>query len=200
MIPVSVHDLHDYTPRAARDQAPAPVFVLRTPSLRQRAAWRRAIAASGARFVPASQLAEALREAVRALAPENADALVDLVDQAAAMSEGLAPADADVGERLRALELAMQAWPAYAELIAARAYWWEMSALLAFEHFVAGWRDVGIDYAARGGLVDPAVMERLPEGWVYEVGVEAITLTAPSDAQRGNSELPRPSQPGPATS
>lgn len=200
MVPVSVHDVHRYIPRALRDQAGAPVFLLRTPSLRQRAAWRRDIAAAGARFVATSELLEQLRAAIGAWGLSNSAELIELVDQAEAMSEGKAPIDAEVAQRMRALENIMQGFGPYAELVAARSFWWEISTMLAFRHFVCGWENLAPAYAARLGLVDEAVVDQLPDAFVFEVGTEAVALTSPDASQRKNFESPRPSPSDPAIS
>lgn len=203
MIPVSAKDVHEFTPGDAGE--PAPVFMLRTPTLRQRAAWRRDIAAAGARFVASSELYELLRQALHETAPRNLDQLLELIDNHEAAAEGKAPLDDEVARGVRELELAMQVFTPYAELVAARAFWWEIACAQAFRHFVVGWRgvlvnDQALEFAARNGLVADAVLELVPEAWIYAAGAAAMGLLSPSSEQRKNLESPRPSPPGPAIS
>lgn len=201
MIPTSARDVREHTPQLPPGFAgPAPVFRLRVPTLRQRAAWRRDIAQTGARIVTDEEMFRALRECMTESEPANLASLIEVIDRAEAIAAGTIEDDEGTRHALVAIENAARGHPRYAELIAARSFRFEMTILMSFRHFVCGWTGLDVEYRERGGIVPEDVVEQVPEAFILDVGAAAMGLLSPSRADRGNSASPRPSPSDPATS
>jgi len=177
-----------------------PVYLIRVPSLRARAAWRRDVAASGARMPSNAEMFEAMRAALREVAPANLDALLEMVDQAEYAAEKGEPLDAKAAREIGALETQLLSVPVYSVLQGARQYWASIAPIIAAQHFIAGWESVGAPYETSRGLVTDAALEALPRGHAEEAGWHAIGLMSVSKDQTKNSASPSRSLEGPKPS
>src|SRR5690349_10245918 len=90
MLPIGTADPVRFTPARYGDGAAgAPVYLIRPATIRERMAFRRDVAAAGARFVAVDALRAALREGVQATAaPDAAEKLVAILDEVDAAVEG----------------------------------------------------------------------------------------------------------------
>jgi hypothetical protein len=179
--------LADVEARCAAGGDAVPVYHVRVPTLRDRAVWRRAVAEAGARLPSQAELLDALRAALREVAPENLEALLEKVDLFAAMEAGKVPPDAELARDMAALETQLLAVPRYAVLVGARTFWFEIAPLVAAAHFLAGWENAGVDYAAERGRVSDELLGALPQGHAAEMGLRAIGLMSLTPAEAKNS-------------
>jgi hypothetical protein len=160
---------------AALDGAP-PVYLIAVPSLRQRLAWRRDLAASGARYAPEPELIASLRRGVEAtVIEEDRPALLDLLDRFEAAPEE--ERDAELVDEAEQIGTAMRtAFGPYAALLADRQHWIEMAPLLAAERFLTGWENVEARFNRAGERVAETSLRAIPEGHLAQIGWKAIAL------------------------
>jgi hypothetical protein len=189
-----------FTPPGEQGESP-PVYVITAPTLMQRAAFRRDVAAAGARYPGQDEMFRALREGIRAAVEEDAQpALLEKLDAAEAAGSGLAE-DAELARDLAEIETAMRRHhPPYAALEAERAYWLSIAPIVAARHFLRGWEGVEAPFRRQNGLVPEDLLAQLPDATVEAIGWEAIALMSPSRVQAKNSASPSPSPSDPATS
>jgi len=189
-----------FTPKGEAGDNP-PVYAIAVPTLMQRAAFRRDVAAAGARYPGQDEMFVALREGVRAAVEDDAQpALLETLDAAEAAGAGLAE-DAELARDMAGIEAAMRRHhPPYAALEAERAYWLSVAPIVAARHFLRGWEGVAAPFRRQAGLVPEDLLAELPDAHVEAIGWEAISLMSPSRAQAKNSASPSPSPSDPQTS
>lgn len=176
-----------------------PTYLIAPATIRERIAFRRAVAAEGARMPRDDELVACLRAGVREAAPDNADELLATIDEwAETPPEDRGP---DLIARMEAIEQAMRAsYPPYAQLEAARVHWISIAPLVACEMFLRGWQNVDVPFKRVRGKVAEECLEALPEDHLAEIGWKAISLMQPDKAAEKNSGSPSPSPSSPATS
>lgn len=196
MLPLSAKQPLRFTPPGEHPDPP-PVYLIRPATVLDRAAFRRDMTAVGARYHQKAAQISALRRALQEVAPANLDQLladIDAVEAGGDLAKAALPAVAEIEQKIA------RADPRYAELIADNEHWLEVAPHLAFRRFVAGWENVSVPFAQRGGLVAEATAEALPADHVVSVGYEAIRLFSPTKDEEKNSAPPPPSPSGQATS
>lgn len=159
-------------------------YLIQPLSYTQRAAFRAEHARRGGIFPSNAQMFAALRVAVEANSPANADDL--LSDIALAEAE---PENAQAKAKLTAIEAACAALGGYAELLAARRLWTDMLPFVAARHALRGWEGPGLPEFQKdaAGLVPPHLLEVLPDAELADIGWRADALMQPSRAAVGNS-------------
>ena len=164
---------------AARFESP-PIYFLATPTILERAKWRRAVLATGARWHDDDAMVACLKRGIaEALAPAQEAELLDIVDRFASYDEAQTPEDLAID--FEEIERSVQgAYPAYAGLAADRAYWLSVAPILAAQHFLTGWENVEAPFAKRAGLLTENCLAMIPEAHVMEVGLKAIGLMSPT--------------------
>ena len=164
---------------AARFETP-PVYLLATPTILERAKWRRSVLATGARWHDDDAMVACLKRGIaEVVAPAQEAALLDIVDRFADCDEGQAPGDLAID--FEEIERTVQgAYPAYAGLAADRAYWLSVAPILAAQHFLMGWENVEAPFAQRAGQLTENCLAMIPEAHVMEVGLKAIELMSPT--------------------
>ncbi len=164
---------------AARFETP-PVYLLATPTILERAKWRRAVLATGARWHDDEAMVACLKRGIaEVVAPGQEAELLDIVDRFADCDEGQAPGDLAID--FEEIERTVQgAYPAYAGLAADRAYWLSVAPILAAQHFLMGWENVEAPFAQRAGQLTENCLAMIPEAHVMEVGLKAIELMSPT--------------------
>jgi hypothetical protein len=156
-----------------------PTYFLAVPSLRDRLAYRRALAATGARYATDAELLATMREGVNAVVAEDQRAiLIDILDRFEGAPEAerageIADQVEEIGRVLR------PAFAGYAELLADRQYWLEMAPLLAAQHFLRGWENAGATFKRTGNLAAEDCLRGIPERHLAEVGWKALALMGP---------------------
>ncbi len=108
-----------------------PVYLISTPTILERAKWRRSVLATGARWHDDEAMVACLKRGIAdVLAPAQEAELLDIVDRFTGCDEGQAPEDLAID--FEEIERAVQgAYPTYAGLAADRAYWLSAAPILA---------------------------------------------------------------------
>jgi hypothetical protein len=165
---------------AARFENP-PVYLLATPTILERAKWRRSVLATGARWHDDGAMVACLKRGItEVVAPGQVAELLDIVDRFANWEEGQAPEDLAID--FEEIERTVQgACPAYAGLAADRAYWLSVAPILAAQHFLTGWENIEAPFEQRAGQLTEDCLAILPESHVMEIGLKAIELMSPTE-------------------
>lgn len=212
MLPASSRDLIRFIPREFSTEARAeaeqrggdlsrfetpPVYLIGVPTVMGRAAWRRDVAAAGARYWTDELMLEALRYGIRLVVEaEQQPELLAIVDryeeEKAAASEGASGAtpNGDLVEIERAIRTH---YPRYAEMEADRVFWLTVAPIKAAQHFLRGWENLATRFERKAGLVSEAALGGLPETHVMEIGFKAMNLMVPGKDQEKNFASPSPS-------
>ena len=164
---------------AARFETP-PVYLLATPTILERAKWRRSVLATGARWHDDGSMIACLKRGIaEVVAPAQETKLLDIVDRFAGFDEGQAPEDLAI--EFEEIERTVQgAYPAYAGLAADRAYWLSVAPILATQHFLTGWENIDAPFEQRARLLTEDCLAMIPEVHVMEVGLKVIELMSPT--------------------
>ena len=164
---------------AARFESP-PIYFLATPTILERAKWRRAVLATGARWHDDDAMVVCLKRGIsEVVAPAQEAELLDIVDRFAGYDEGQAPEDLAI--EFEEIERTVQgAYPAYAGLAADRAYWLSVAPILAAQQFLSGWENIDAPFEQRAGQLTEDCLAMIPEAHVMEVGLKAIELMSPT--------------------
>lgn len=184
MLPISTKDL-------VRHSSGGATFDLAVPSRLQRAAFRRDLAATGARYPSDAELRQAMRDGIEALVAEDQRAeLLEAVDQLEA-----GDSSDQVRERIEALErVLVKRFAPYGDLLAARGHWLEVAPIVACQHFLRGWDGLALPFASRAGLVPPDLLDQaLSDEQIVSVGLKILSLMSPGKDQEKNSASPSPS-------
>ena len=186
--------------RVEEKDGKVPIFLLGVPSSFEKAEWRRAVAAVPCRFPNTTALLDTARDVLRDLEPENLAYLLELCDQAEHAAGPGAPAlDEAFAQEWAALEEVLAREPRYAAILADRRHWLDVAPMIAAQHFLIGWENVGFPFKrARRGYVSESLIERIGEGWAREIGMRAIELMSINKATEKNSASPSPSTTSPA--
>jgi hypothetical protein len=158
----------------------SPIYLIATPTILERAKWRRAVLATGARWHDDDAMLACLKRGISdVVAPDQETDLLDIVDRFAGFDEGQAPEDLaiDFDEIERTIQ---GAYPAYAGLAADRAYWLSVAPIIAAQQFLRGWENVDTPFEQRAGQLTEDCLALIPETHVMEVGLKAIELMAPT--------------------
>lgn len=208
-LPLSVHDVIDFTPSSLTDLNPAPVIRLGVPDYKTRAKIRREIAAAGARYVGEGPFLTALAEGVEALGPDNAEALLADID---VIRLGAPSIEADEDERAayaqaaarvdELVEILRPLIPKVASIIADRQYFMEMAPAIALQALFRGIThgDFKLPPRALAPADYEVLIARLGDASVAEAGFKALSLMSLDEATRKNSGSPPESLPSPGPS
>jgi hypothetical protein len=170
---------------AARFETP-PVYLIETPTILERAKWRRSVLATGARWHDDEAMVVCLKRGIaEVVAPGQEAELQNIVDRFAGCEEGQAPEDLTID--FEEIERTVQgAYPAYAGLAADRAYWLSVAPILAAQHFMRGWENIDAPFEQRAGLLTEDCLAMIPEAHVMEIGLKAIELMSPTEGTAKN--------------
>lgn len=195
-LPTSTKTVDRYIPPFYEGQDDAPVYLLRTPSLIERAAFRRDLRAAGATYSSDEDLFEALREGVRAIDPVNRDELLADVDAIA--ESGIENASGELRARVGEIMRQVRAfYPRFAGLEGDREYFMQVMPIVACRHFLLGWENLDAPFERKNGLTSDHCLQQLPDRDLYAVGFHALSLMNVSETERKNSESRSPSASSP---
>jgi hypothetical protein len=177
--------------RAAAPEV-TPVYLVKPATPLEKARWRRAVAAEGARFVSPPEVRREVRRALFQVQPNDAAEWLALLDRADEGDE-VSAEDARLLDVL--LTATMRASANVAELVAAQHYWYEVAPVIAAQQFCRGWvvgprQADGAQLPPRDAALDEAALALLPEADLTEIGWKAIALMRPSEEQEKNSASP----------
>jgi hypothetical protein len=194
----------------------AKTYLLRTPSVMDRARYRRAIAEAGARRSGPVGLLDALSRSVASLMAESDDDVRGAVlakiaayrEKLAAYAEaardgeydtddGKARAATDLldlvksGEALRAIEDAARGGdPKYAAQCADDEAYFGFAGVVGARMFLVGWTGFDGDVARGPEGATEATLAKIPEGHFPAIGLKLETMLNLSETQRKNSVSP----------
>jgi hypothetical protein len=170
---------------AARFASP-PIYLLATPTILERAKWRRSVLATGARWHDDDAMVACLKRGIaEVVAPAQEANLLDIVDRFAGYDEGQAPEDLAID--FEEIERTVQgAYPAYAGLAADRAYWLSVAPIIAAQHFLRGWENIEAPFEQRAGQLTEDCLALIPEEHVMEIGLKVIELMSPTEGMAKN--------------
>jgi len=202
----SAHDLVAFTPPGSpRTYRLAPL------TYRERIFFRAALAREAGMRPSPQDVSNALRAALREIAPANLDEAIVVVDEADAAREAVeaAPDDAvlkaklaEAQARLAVIITACMDVPVYAELRAAGERWTGMAPWVACRHALRGWEGPGLPaFQREKGLVPEALLDAMPASEIAAVGWRSFLLVSLDRSAEGNSvaPLPSPGIPAPST-
>lgn len=190
-------------------------YHLRIPSRADQIKYRRALAATGASFHRASDLCDALENAFKRLASDDArpgivslidsyrdanDAFVALIveaDDEDMKSQAVADARASMQAAAAALEpyarAARSGDPVYAGMLADNEVYWDLAGLVASRMFLVAWEGIAAEFPPRGidGLGDAGI-DIIPAADLGLIGIGYDAMTRISPARRKNSATASP--------
>ncbi|WP_424138666.1 hypothetical protein [Roseomonas chloroacetimidivorans] len=184
---LSRRDVEEFTPPGSpRTYKIAPLTV------RERMAARAEVVAEGGTYPSQADLYEAMRQVLREAETEGLDDLLATLDAAEAMPADETGAEADeLRQKVRRIETACQAAPAYTALLARRARHMGAIPFVYFRRAVRGWEGPDLPaFARKAGVVSDEAMEGVPEDEITLVGWRAFAMTRPSKDAEKNSEEP----------
>jgi hypothetical protein len=172
-------------------------YVVAPLTFRERAAYQADLSRFGGVYPTTTQMMQALRSAVEALAPSNAAELLEMLTRAE-----LDPNDAQARQAVQIIEASCSMVPAYAELLAARTRYLAAVPWVAARHALREWDGPGLPaFRRERGVVPEELLDAVPPDELEEVGWQAAALLRPGASAEGNSASPSPSPttPAPAT-
>jgi len=199
------------------------VYLLKPPSVYERVKFRRAVSAAGGRLHGQLSLIEALGRAVVELMaespPEARDAVlakieahrvkaVECMEAARALQfeesedtrrafAAAAAALAESGRGLVVIEAeAVGAHPAYAQMVADDAVYWEIAGIEGARLFLMGWEGITGKFARNAGGLSEASLAAISQGDFAVIGAKIESLCRVSETQRKNFSSPPATPPG----
>lgn len=191
-LPISRTDIDRFTPPGS-----TAVYLLATPTLMQRAAFKRDLVSLGATMHDRPALLAALRADLRAAAPYNLDQLIEVLDgYEAAPDEADSATKAEVDGMMR---LARAYAGEYAQRLGDNAHFNDVLPIVACKHFLVGWEGVTdadgkpAPFARVNNQTTDATLMAIPAAELVAVGMRAFLRMVVPDGIKKNSASPSPS-------
>jgi hypothetical protein len=151
-------------------------------TFRERQAFRAALTAEAGMFPTSPQMLDALKAAVREIAPDNAGEWIDTIDAATADE-----ADEAARARLVSVEAVCAGVPAYAALLAARQRYLGMMPFIAAQYALRGWRGADVpEFRRERGIVPGDLLDLIPADEIEAIGWRASAMMQPDKAAEKN--------------
>lgn len=218
MLPISAKDTVRFTPADLDGQAGAPVYIIAVPTMMGRAAWRRDVAAQGAKYPTDSERFAIMRRGVEELADDaQRGRLLDVIATAAAERDDR-PREliADSPDLAKLHDILRANHPPYATFVSERQYWLEVAPIMAARRFLRGWENVfsfgasaapgsapgardaqALVFRLEHGVVPDDLLDEMDPVHVDRIGWRAIGLLTLGRSAEKNSASPQPSLPSP---
>jgi hypothetical protein len=171
-------------------------YVLRVPTVYDRARLRRACLARGARHWPDLEMMAVLADGVRKLLVSDEDAerrtafLADIEEHTAllATEQEVPP---ELIARIAEIEAAVvRGYAPYAERVADRTYWQDVLPIEAVRLLLAGWEGIeDLPEIGPEGLSERS-LSMIPDRHLGPLGLRALSLFAPTEQEAKNSVSP----------
>jgi hypothetical protein len=208
LLALSTKDAVRFTPDRLKERDPVPVFLLKTPSLRDKIALDAEVQAEGVRYPPNTEYAEVLREAVLAQVLErDHPQLLEIILEYEAVNEEGNPIPAELTERIEEIAKALRPYHRpLAQLEAERTRYLGTAFLVRAEMFllkIEGDPEAPEIERRYGKLTEDcqnAIEQRYGQGTLFAIGGRTIEITQPTEDERKNSPSPPASPPDPETS
>ena len=163
---------------------------------RERNLFRRALVAEGATYPGTEAMFAALRAALQEIAPGNLAELLGMVEAAETEQADGGPGAATVA--LAPIEAAARSVPAYAQLLADRAYYLAAYPGLLARYALRGWDGPGLPaFERRNGEVPEVLLDAVPDAELADLGWAAHPLAFVTRSAEKNSAAPSPSPASP---
>lgn len=194
MLPTDTSEIERFIPESS-----SVTYLIATPSVMERARFKRDLVAAGATFHDDAALLAALRDDLRAVHPANLDHLLELLDQFEALADTdadppLAAAVADI-ERLGRVAAGR-----YAALLGERAFFNDVLPIIAARLFLVGWEGTDTPFARANGLTADRTLGLIPEATLRQIGARAFARMVLTGDLEKNSPSPSPSPSNPTPS
>lgn len=194
MLPTSTPEVERFTPEGS-----SVTYLIATPSVMERARFKRDLVASGATYHDDAALLSALREDLRAVQPANLDRLLEMLDQFEALESKsddpqLVAAVADMERLGRA------AAGRYAGLLGERAFFNDVLPIVAARSFLIGWEGIEKPFERASGITSDRTLSLIPEAHLQQIGARAFARMVLSGGLEKNSASPSPSRSNPKPS
>ena len=207
MPPVSTKDLVRFTPEGMKEREDAPVFLLKTPTLRDKIALDACLAIEGVRYPTNLELAQALRDGVAEhVIDSDHPPLIASLDEFEAASEAGDPIGPELVEQIEQIAKVLRPYHRpLGRVEAERGRFLATAMLVRAEMFLVGIEGENAPKIERrsGRLTEACyteIDERYGAGTIFAIGARTVALTAPTEDERKNSPSPPPLPPDPETS
>lgn len=204
---VSTKELIRYTPDNLKEREDVPVFLLKTPSLRDKIALDACLALDGVRYPNNSEYAAALRDAIRQqVVDEEQLMLVAYVEEYEGLSDAGNPIDADLADRIEQIARVLRPFHRpLAQVESDRGRFLATAMLVRAEMFLVGIEGSGAPrIEKRSGRLTEVCQEAIEEkygyGVLFAIGARTVAATMPTEEEVKNSELLEPSPADPEIS
>jgi len=207
MPPVSTKELIRYTPDNLKEREDVPVFLIKTPTLRDKIALDACLAVEGVRYPSDSEYAVAMKDGIRQqVIDEDQPMLLAYVDEWEGVREEGNVVDTELAERIDHIAKVLRPFHRpLAQIEADRGRFLAMAMLVRAEMFLMDIEGVDAPKLERrsGRLTEPcqeAIEEKYGTGVLFGIGARTVVLTTPTEDEIKNSELLEPSQQDPEIS
>ncbi len=178
MLPISARDRIRFTPPALAEQKPLPVFMLAPLTIAERAKYRRDLAMTAKQISHTAYQSALANAAKKYLSP---------VDHESATALLLADDDDSAAARFKLENQLIDACGELRELAVLRAYFNDMTVILAAKYALRGWENYPVAFESDStGMVRDAAFNALPDAAIVELGFEALRLMSPTKDQEKN--------------
>jgi hypothetical protein len=167
-----------------------PVYLISPADYRSKSRWQADWMAEGAHFPVSAEFFEALRQAAdegwTAVAVDRLFEIEEVFDSHGGDRAKLAE---DQEADLAQAELDARKFPAYAALIAARAFWNRIVPYHAARHFLVGIESKKVKFLRQNGIASDATINAIEAaypGHVAAIGARAMELMSPTKEQEKN--------------
>lgn len=194
MLPTATPEVERFTPEGS-----TVTYLIATPSIMERARFKRDLVAAGATYHDDAVLLAALRDDLRAVQPANLDRLLEMLDQYEALTDKaddpqLVAAVADMERLGRA------AAGRYAGLLGERAFFNDVLPIIAARSFLVGWEGTDKPFERSNGITSDRTLGLIPEAHLRLIGGRAFARMVLSEGLEKNSASPSRSRSNPKPS
>lgn len=208
MPPVSTKELIRFTPAQFDNQENPPVFLLKTPTLRDKIALESCLAVEGVRYPSTPEYVAALKDGIRVnVIEEEQPMLLAYVDEFEGLMEEGNPVDQALADRIEQIARTLrQFYRPLAQIEADRGRFLAMAMLVRAEMFLVGIEggDDPIKIEKRFGRLTEQCQEAIDQkyggGVLFAVGAKTVDLSQPTEQEAKNSESLEPSPADPEIS
>lgn len=196
MLPTSAKDVERFDAPDADT-----TYLIATPSLLERAAYRRELAGAGAVYPSDAELLDAVRDDLRAVDPVNLGALLETLDLFEA--QGADAADDVKADVLEMEGLVLPLGGRYSAARAARQHFLEVAPIIAARRFLLGVEGedaASVPFKRVGQQTSDETLEALPPGHLMLIWLRAVARMQTTDEQKKASVSPSPSPTSPPRS
>lgn len=199
MPPVSTKELIRFIPDSMKEQEDPPVFLIKTPTLRDKIALDACLAVEGVRYPANSELALALREGIKEHVIESDHPpLLEILEEYEAVSDSGQPFVGDLLERVEQIAKVLRPYHRpLGRIESERGRFLAMAMLIRAEMFLVNIEGKDVPkIEKRSGRITEECQEELETkygaGTLFAIGARTLDVTTPTEEERKNLESPEP--------